>query len=79
MSRTRYRVYMEKVKAMKANLLRYRGQADICRMSTHVYEAFRKPDILMGMKVIVDPAMPEGDIYIGPKENEEVKDNANGE
>jgi hypothetical protein len=78
MSRTRYRVYMEKVKAMKANLLKHGGQADICRMSTHVYEAFRKPDVLMGMVVIADPAMSEGEIYIGPKENEEVKPNAKG-
>ena len=76
MSRTRYRIYMEKVKKMKAFQLKHRGQADICRMSTHVYEAFRKPDILMGMKVIVDPAMSEGGIYIGPADTLEEKDNA---
>ncbi len=73
MAQTRLRRYMGKIKTLRANLIRGGGKAEVCRMSTHVYNAMRGPVWILGMEVIHCPALPEGDVYIGPKENEEVK------
>jgi hypothetical protein len=78
MAQTRLRRYKEKIKTLKANLIRGGGKTEICRMSTHVYNAMMAPVWLLGMEVIHDPALPEGDVYIGPKENEEATPNAKG-
>jgi hypothetical protein len=78
MAQTRLRRYTENIKTLKANLARGGGKAEVCRMSTHVYNAMRAPVWILGMEVIHDPALPEGVLYIGPKENEEVKPNVKG-